>query len=83
MYLKQKSKARLFVKMIKERISGDDSAAVVVGHLVRQNDGNLNKAAHLAILAPRCLIDEFALSMLTDGVAVRMVVLNHITNDGL
>ena len=83
MYLKQWSKAILFVKLIKEGIRGDDSAAVVVGHLVRQNDGNLNKAAHLAILAPRSLIDEFALSMLTDGVAMRMVVLNHIANDGL
>ena len=81
--MKQKSKAILFVKLIKEGIRGDDSAAVVVGHLVRQNDGNLNKAAHLSILAPRGLIDKLALPMLTDGVAVRMVVLYHITNDGL
>ena len=83
MYLKQRSKARLFVKLIKENIRWDDSAAVVVGHLVRQNDGNLNKAAHLFILTPWSLIDEFALSMLTNGVAMRMVVLYHITNDGL
>ena len=81
--MKQKSKAILFVKLIKEGIRGDDSATVVVGHLVRQNDGNLNKAAHLAILAPRGLVDEFALPMLADGVAVRMVVLYHIANDNL
>ena len=72
----------LFVKLIKEGIRWDYSASVVVGHLVRQDNGNLNKPAHLAILAPRSLVDEFAPSMLTDGVAVRMVVLNHIADEG-
>ena len=58
-------------------------ASIVMRHFVGQHDGNLHQAAHLAILAPRSLIDEFALPMLADGVAVRVVILNHIADDGL
>ena len=52
-------------------------------HLVGQDEGELYETAHFAVLAPRGLEDELALSVLGDGVAVGAVVLQHVADDGL
>ena len=56
--------------------------SVVVWHFVGQHNGNFYKTLYVAIFAPRSLENELAQSVLADGVAVGMVVFNHVVDYG-
>ena len=54
-----------------------------MGHVVGEDERELDEATDLTVLTPGGLEDELALPVLADGVAVGVVVLEHVADDGL